>query len=235
MKTIGLIGGMSWESSAIYYRIVNEEVQKHLGGLHSAKCLLASVDFAEVEAYQMQGQWDLAGQLLGETAANLQEAGADFIVICTNTMHKVVPIIRQYIKIPVLHIATATAEEILTAGYHKIGLLGTKFTMEQDFYKDCLIAHGIEPIIPTQVEREEVHRIIYEELCLGSITEASRSYYVAVIENLKKQGAQGIILGCTEIGLLISAQHTDLPIFDTTLIHAQKAAYVAVNEAGEYR
>lgn len=228
MKTIGLIGGMSWESSAIYYRIVNEEVKKHLGGLHSAKCMLASVDFAEVEAYQMKGAWEMAGQLLGETAAKLQMAGADFVVICTNTMHKVVPIIEQYITIPILHIAAATAEEILKAGYSKIGLLGTRFTMEQDFYKDCLIEKGIEPIIPAESERDEVHRIIYEELCLGSVKEASRNYYISVIESLKQQGAQGIILGCTEIGLLISAQHLSLPIFDTTLIHAQKAAYISV-------
>lgn len=228
MKTIGLIGGMSWESSAIYYRIINEEVKEHLGGLHSSKCILASVDFAEVEGYQMQGNWDLAGQLLGDTAAKLQAAGADFIVICTNTMHKVVPIIEQYISIPILHIATATAKEILKEGSNKIGLLGTKFTMEQDFYKDCLIEKGILPIIPTEAERNEVHRIIYEELCLGMIKEESRNFYVSVIENLRKQGAEGIILGCTEIGLLISAQHTSLPIFDTTLIHAQKAAFLSV-------
>lgn len=228
MKTIGLIGGMSWESSAIYYRIANEEVKKHLGGLHSAKCLLASVDFAEVEAYQMQGDWTSAGQLLGETAAKLQTAGADFIVICTNTMHKVVPMIEKYITIPILHIAEATADEIIKAGYRKIGLLGTKFTMEQDFYKNCLIERGIEPIIPTEAERDEVHRIIYEELCLGSIQDESRKYYLAVIENLKQQGAEGIILGCTEIGLLISEQYLNFPIFDTTLIHAQKAALLSV-------
>lgn len=230
MKTIGLIGGMSWESSAIYYRIVNEEVKRHVGGLHSAKCMLASVDFAEVEAYQMQGDWEMAGQLLGETAAKLQTAGADFIVICTNTMHKVVPIIEKYITIPILHIATATAEEILKMGYQKIGLLGTKFTMEQDFYKDYLIEKGIEPVIPVEAERDEIHRIIYEELCLGIVKEESRNYYATVIESLQQQGAEGIILGCTEIGLLISAQHSSLPIFDTTLIHAQRAAYVAVEE-----
>lgn len=228
MKTIGLIGGMSWESSAVYYRIINEEVKKHLGGLHSAKCILASVDFAEVEAYQMQGDWDLAGKLLGETAAKLQIAGADFIVICTNTMHKVVPIVAQYIQIPILHIATATAEDILKKGINKIGLLGTKFTMEQDFYKDCLIEKGIQPLVPTEAERNEVHRIIYEELCLGIIKEQSKKNYISVIENLQKQGAQGIILGCTEIGLLIAEEDTDLPIFDTTIVHAQKAAFVAI-------
>lgn len=227
MKTIGLIGGMSWESSAIYYRIVNEEVKKHLGGLHSAKCLLASVDFAEIEAYQIQGDWASAGQLLGETASKLQTAGADFIVICTNTMHKVVPEIEKHITIPILHIAGATADVIIQAGYRKIGLLGTKFTMEQDFYKNCLIERGIETLIPAEAERDEVHRIIYEELCLGSIKEASRNYYLTVIENLKQQGAEGIILGCTEIGLLISEQHLNFPIFDTTLIHAQKAAVLS--------
>lgn len=228
MKTIGLIGGMSWESSAVYYRVINEEVKKYLGGLHSSKCLLASVDFAEIEAYQMKGNWNLAGQLLGQTAEKLQAAGADFIVICTNTMHKVVPMIEQYITIPILHIADATADTILQEGYEKIGLLGTKFTMEQDFYKDCLIGKGIQPIIPTETERNEVHRIIYEELCLGMIKDASRDFYLSVIENLQKQGAQGIILGCTEIGLLITTQHTNLPLFDTTLIHAQMAALESV-------
>ena len=228
MQTIGLIGGMSWESSVEYYRIINEEVKKQLGGLHSSKCILASVDFAEIEAYQMQGKWDLAGALLGETAAKLQNAGADFIVICTNTMHKVVPIIEKYIEIPILHIATATAAEILQQGFQKVGLLGTKFTMEQDFYKDCLIEKGIEPLIPNVEDRNEVHRIIYEELCLGKINETSRGFYLSVIQKLKEQGAQGIILGCTEIGLLITVEDTELPIFDTTIIHARKAAIQSV-------
>lgn len=228
MKTIGLIGGMSWESSAEYYRIINEEVKLRLGGLHSAKCLLYSVDFEEVERFQVKGEWDKAGELLGNVALALEKGGADFIVICTNTMHKVIAFIEEKINIPVLHIADATADQIKKSGIQKVGLLGTKYTMEQDFYKARIESSGINVIVPNEGEREMVNKVIYDELCLGDIRESSRAYYKKAIQNMVKEGAEGIILGCTEIGLLIKQEHSDVPLFDTTVIHAIEAVNKAL-------
>lgn len=223
MKTIGLIGGMSWESSAEYYRIINEEIKKKLGGLHSAKCLLYSVDFKEIEHYQSIGAWDKAGEALGQVARSLEKAGADFIVICTNTMHKVLGYIQEMITIPILHIADATAEQIIRQDIRSIGLLGTKYTMEQDFYKSRIASHDINVIVPNDEERELINNIIYQELCLGEIKQSSKNIYKKIINNLVDRGAEGIILGCTEIGLLVKAEDSKVPLFDTTLIHAQKA------------
>ncbi|UYP21677.1 MULTISPECIES: aspartate/glutamate racemase family protein [Bacillus amyloliquefaciens group] len=223
MKTIGLIGGMSWESSAEYYRIINEEIKKKLGGLHSAKCLLYSVDFKEIEHYQSVGAWDKAGEALGQVARSLEKAGADFIVICTNTMHKVLGYIQEMITIPILHIADATAEQIIRQDIRSIGLLGTKYTMEQDFYKSRVASHDINVIVPNDEERELINNIIYQELCLGEIKQSSKNIYKKIINNLVDRGAEGIILGCTEIGLLVKAEDSKVPLFDTTLIHAQKA------------
>lgn len=223
MKTIGLIGGMSWESSAMYYRLLNEKVQQQLGGLHSAKCILYSVDFQEIEHYQANGQWQNAGEILGEAARSLEKAGADFIVICTNTMHKVIDIIETNITIPILHIADATAVQIQQASIQTIALLGTKYTMEQEFYKTRIEQSGINVIVPNEEERTVINRIIYEELCLGKIEPTSKETYLQVIANLVKSGAQGIILGCTEIGLLIQQEDVLVPVFDTTIIHALAA------------
>lgn len=227
MKTIGLIGGMSWESSAEYYRMINEETKRRRGGLHSAQCILFSVDFAEIEILQAKGKWEEAGQRLGEAALALEKAGADFIVICTNTMHKVVSQIEAYIKIPVLHIADTTATQIKTRGVKKVGLLGTSYTMEQDFYKSRIIDFGIDIVIPNENEREMINRIIYEELCLGKITQESKEVFKQVIDTLRMNGAEGIILGCTEIELLIKEEDSSVPLFDTTSIHA----IAAVNKA----
>ncbi|AOU01737.1 aspartate/glutamate racemase family protein [Bacillus velezensis] len=223
MKTIGLIGGMSWESSAEYYRIINEEIKTKLGGLHSAKCLLYSVDFKEIEHYQSIGAWDKAGEALGGVARSLEKAGADFIVICTNTMHKVLEYIQDMITIPILHIADATAEQIIRQDIRSVGLLGTKYTMEQDFYKSRVASHDINVIVPNDEERELINNIIYQELCLGEIKQSSKNIYKKIINNLVDRGAEGIILGCTEIGLLVKADDSKVPLFDTTLIHAQKA------------
>ncbi|MDG0766730.1 aspartate/glutamate racemase family protein [Bacillus halotolerans] len=223
MKTIGLIGGMSWESSAEYYRIINEEIKKKLGGLHSAKCLLYSVDFKEIEHYQSVGAWEKAGEALGEVARSLEKAGADFIVICTNTMHKVLGYIQEMITIPILHIADATAEQIIRQDIRSVGLLGTKYTMEQDFYKSRIASHDINVIVPDDDERELINNIIYQELCLGEIKQSSKNVYKKIINNLVDRGAEGIILGCTEIGLLVKVEDSEVPLFDTTLIHAQKA------------
>lgn len=229
MKTIGLIGGMSWESSLEYYRIINEEVKNKLGGLHSAKCLLYSVDFNEIEQYQAEGDWEKAGQALGKVALSLEKAGADFIVICTNTMHKVIDSIEEKIEIPVLHIAVATATQILKANIKTIGLLGTKYTMEQDFYKSRLESQGIHVVVPNKEERLQVNSIIYEELCLGKINKSSKDYYKDVIHNLVENGAEGIILGCTEIGLLVKPEDSEVPLFDTTVIHAAEAVNIAID------
>ncbi|MGC8229345.1 aspartate/glutamate racemase family protein [Pseudobacillus badius] len=220
MKTIGLIGGMSWESSVEYYRIMNEEVKNRLGGLHSVKCLLYSVDFAEIERYQMEGDWDSAGKVLGEVALSLEKAGAEFIVICTNTMHKVIDFIEAKIKIPVLHIADATANQIKKSNLTTVGLLGTKYTMEQDFYKSRIELNGIRVLVPHAPEQEMINKVIYEELCLGKIKQSSRDCYKEVIKNLVVNGAEGIILGCTEIGLLVKQEDSEVPLFDTTEIHA---------------
>ena len=228
MKTIGLIGGMSWESTSEYYRILNEEIKSRLGGLHSAKCLINSVDFEEIERFQSNGDWDGAGEVLGNAAYSLQKGGADFIIICTNTMHKVVEKIKENINIPVLHIADTTAKEIKRKGIQTIGLLGTKYTMEQDFYKSRIEENNIKVIVPVEKNREKLNEIIYTELCLGKITSQSREYYKRVIEELVQKGAQGIILGCTEIGLLIKQEDVLVPIFDTTVIHAMEAVNVAL-------
>ncbi|HEM6341505.1 TPA: aspartate/glutamate racemase family protein [Streptococcus suis] len=230
MKTIGLIGGMSWESTTSYYQLINETIKNELGGLHSAKILLYSVDFAEIEHYQASGDWAKSAEVLSKIAQKLEQAGADFVVICTNTMHKVAPQIQEKITIPILHIAQATAESLLENGIQKVGLLGTKYTMTQDFYKDKLLEAGLEVLIPDQAGIAEVNRIIYDELCLGDIKDNSKQTYLAIIDDLKNAGAQSVILGCTEIGLLVKQADTDLPLYDTTAIHAEKAAQLAVNE-----
>ena len=224
MKTIGLIGGMSWESTVTYYQIINETIKNRLGGLHSAKCILYSVDFDEIEKYQTRGEWDKSADVLSEAAQVLERAGADYIVICTNTMHKVVPEIGRRIHIPILHIADMTAVQLKKQGIRKVGLLGTKYTMQQDFYKNILIRQGIEVIVPNDDDVDVVNRVIYDELCLGKIFEKSKAAYLDIIHKLARNGAQGIILGCTEIGLLIQQSDTDIPLFDTTLIHAEQAA-----------
>ena len=228
MKTIGLIGGMSWESTVTYYNIINRTVKEELGGLHSAKLLLYSVDFAEIEKCQSAGNWGESADILSEAARNLEKAGADFIVICTNTMHKVAPEIQKEINIPIVHIADVTAEELKKNHIKKVALLGTKYTMTQDFYKERIEDAGIEVIIPDEEDVELVNHIIYDELCLGEIKEASRKQYVRVIEALKERGAEGVILGCTEIGLLVKQKDSSLPVFDTTQIHANLAAIKAI-------
>lgn len=229
MKTIGLLGGMSWESTATYYRLINEGVKEHLGGLHSAKIVMVSVDFAEIEALQMAGNWDEAGRQLALAAKQIEAAGANFMMICTNTMHKVVPAITDAVDIPLLHIADATAAEIKTYGYGKVALLGTAFTMEQDFYKGRLTdMFGIEVITPDAADRRIIHDVIYHELCLGTIKDSSRTEYLRIVDNLHQQGAEAVILGCTEIGLLITPKHTDVPLLDTTVIHAEAAVRMAV-------
>ena len=224
MKTIGLIGGMSWESTVTYYQIINETIKNRLGGLHSAKCILYSVDFDGIEKYQTRGEWDKSADVLSEAAQALERAGADYIVICTNTMHKVVPEIGRRIHIPILHIADMTAVQLKKQGIRKVGLLGTKYTIQQDFYKNILIRQGIEVIVPNDDDVDVVNRVIYDELCLGKIFEKSKAAYLDIIHKLARNGAQGIILGCTEIGLLIQQSDTDIPLFDTTLIHAEQAA-----------
>lgn len=229
MKTIGLIGGMSWESTVTYYQLINEAVKQALGGLHSAKILLYSVDFAEIEEYQAKGLWAESAEVLAQAAENLEKAGADFLLICTNTMHKVAPQVQSRVSIPLIHIAEATAEALKAAGITTVGLLGTKYTMTQDFYKQKLIDAGISVVIPDEQGVELVNRVIYDELCLGIIKEDSRQQFVSVIEDLRSRGAQGVILGCTEIGLLISQADTALPVFDTTKIHAEAAAAYALS------
>ncbi len=230
LKTIGLLGGMSWESTVTYYQIVNETIKQELGGLHSANVLLYSVDFAEIEQCQAEGDWDKSAAILSEAAKNLEKAGADFIVICTNTMHKVAPDIQNKISIPIVHIAEATANELLHNNITKVALLGTKYTMTQDFYKEKLQRAGIAVLIPDEQGIETVNDIIYNELCLGIISETSKEKYCCIIEKLAKQGAQGVILGCTEIGLLINQKDTELLVFDTTRIHATKAAKLAIGK-----
>lgn len=230
MKTIGLIGGMSWESTIPYYRQINEVVKARLGGLHSAKLLLYSVDFYDIERLQHAGNWAAAGELLAQAARSLELGGADFLVLCTNTMHKVAADIEAAVRIPLFHIADPTAADIKAAGFSKVGLLGTRFTMEQAFYKDRLSErHGLEVITPEATDRDGVHRIIYEELCLGKIIDASRSAYRGVMADLIRRGAEAIILGCTEISLLVSQEDSAVPLFDTTSIHARKAAEWALD------
>lgn len=230
MKTIGLIGGMSWESTVTYYQIINRVIKEKLGGFHSAKCILNSVDFQEIEACQSKGDWDKSAEILTETALSLERAGADFIIICTNTMHKVADDIKKHIRIPLLHIAEVTAEELIQNSVKTVALLGTKYTMEQDFYKSKLVERDIQVIIPAQEDREFINHTIYQELCLGIISDTSRQRLLSICEELVKQGAQGIILGCTEIGLLINQEYTDIPLFDTALVHARKAAEYSIGE-----
>lgn len=225
MKTIGLIGGMSWESTVTYYQIINERIKERLGGLHSAKILLYSVDFAEIERCQAAGEWDKSAEILAGAAKSLEAGGADFIVICTNTMHKVLPQIEREVHVPFLHIADATADELIRNNIKKAALLGTKYTMTQDFYKSRLIERGIDVVVPNEREVEAVNRVIYEELCLGILSEKSRAEYSEIIARLKnEEGAEAVILGCTEIGLLVRSEDSILPVFDTTLIHASAAA-----------
>lgn len=231
MKTIGLLGGMSWESTIPYYRQINQHIKQQLGGLHSAKIILYSVDFADIEALQRSGDWDKAGELLAEAAVKLQAAGADCLVICTNTMHKVAAVIETAVTIPLLHIADATAEAIQLAGLNKVALLGTRFTMEQDFYKKRLTeSYGLEVLVPDEESRALVHQVIYQELCLGVVKPDSRLQYQQIMADLVVQGAEAIILGCTEIALLVSAEDCAVPLFDTTFLHAQKAADFALEQ-----
>jgi aspartate racemase len=230
MKTIGLIGGMSWESTIPYYRIINETIKERLGGLHSARIVLYSVDFHEIERLQHAGNWEAAGTMLADAARSLEVAGAAFLVLCTNTMHKVASSIEAAVTIPLYHIADPTATAIQRAGFSSVGLLGTRFTMEQSFYRDRLSErHGLRVIVPGAEDRAVVHRIIYEELCLGIVKSESRSAYRGVIERLASQGAQAIILGCTEIALLVDQQDSRVPLFDTAAIHARMAAEEALS------
>jgi aspartate racemase len=224
MKTLGLIGGMSWESTVPYYRLINETIKARLGGLHSAKLLLYSVDFDEIATLQHAGDWDAAGHVLADAAQRLERAGAEGLVICTNTMHKVAPAIEAVVRLPVLHVVDAVAGDIRAAGFHKVGLLGTRFTMEQPFYAELLARHGLQTLVPEQADRERVHRVVYEELCLGRIVDGSRDAYRRIMAALVARGAQAIILGCTEISMLVGAQDAQVPLFDTTAIHARKAA-----------
>ena len=224
MKTVGILGGMSWESTAEYYRIINEEVKNRLGGLHSAEMIIYSFDFNEIERLQHAGDWGGLTDKMIDGARRLEKAGADFLVIATNTMHKMASEVESAITIPLLHIADATAEEIINSGFSKVGLLGTRFTMEEKFYRHRLEEkHGLEVVIPPIDDREIVHRIIYDELCKGKIIDSSKHEYHRIVDELSEQGAQGIILGCTEIGLLIKREETEVPFFDTAEIHAKKA------------
>lgn len=229
MKTIGLIGGMSWESTVSYYKIVNTVVKERLGGFHSAKCALYSVDFQEIEECQSSGDWQKSAELLSQAAISLKQAGADFIVICTNTMHKVANEVEAATGLPLLHIAEATANKLLEEKINCVALLGTKYTMEEDFYKAKLLEKGLDVRIPNEEQRNRINDVIYHELCLGVLNEESRAYFLAVIEELAQQGAQGVILGCTEIGLLVSQADTAVPLFDTAQIHAQQAALYALD------
>ncbi len=228
MRVIGLLGGMSWESTAVYYRILNQEVRRRLGSQHSARILLYSLDFQEIERLQDAGEWNTAGQLLASDARRLERGGADLLLLCTNTMHKVAEAIEAAIDIPLIHIADATAERIKARGLSLVGLLGTRFTMEESFYRDRLTEQGLEVLIPNSADRARVDRIIYEELCQGSAREESRDIYRKIIRALADQGAQGVILGCTEIGLLIGPEDSPIPAFDTTRIHAERAVEQAL-------
>ncbi len=223
MKTVGLLGGMSWESSLFYYKAINEGVKAKLGGLHSAKIAMVSVDFEEIEVLQHRGEWEKLGEILAKEAQNIERAGADCLLICTNTMHKVAPQVQSAINIPLIHIADATAKVLIKDGIKKVGLLGTAFTMEQDFYKSRLQEHGLEVVVPKREDRELVHSVIYNELCLGKCKDASKEAYLEIINKLAKDGAEGVILGCTEIGMLVNSSDTEIKLYDTTYIHAQSA------------
>jgi aspartate racemase len=224
MKTVGLLGGMSWESTGLYYRLINEGVKARLGGLHSARIALVSVNFREIEDLREAGDWAGVGDALARAASRVEAAGGDFLLLCTNTMHKVAPQIQAAVGIPLLHIADATAERIKASGMRRIGLLGTQFTMEEDFYRGRLVSrHGLEVVVPPRPDGELVHRVIYEELCLGQVREASREAFLRIMGDLRSQGAEGIIEGCTEIVMLVQQAHTEIPLFDTTSIHAAAA------------
>jgi len=228
MKTLGLIGGMSWESTITYYQLLNEAAKNTLGGLHSAKILLYSVDFFEIEALMSRGDWDAAAVLLGDVAERLQRAGADYVLICTNTLHKVAPQVQARINVPLVHIAEAAADELLLQGISRVALLGTKYTMTQDFYREKLINRGIEVLIPEGDDIDLVNRVIFDELCLGVVKPESKAEYLRVIDELRLRGAEGVLLGCTELGLIVSQEDVSLPLFDTTVIHANKAAQLAL-------
>lgn len=228
MKTIGLIGGMSWESTIPYYTIINQSIHDTLGGLHSAKIILYSVEFDEIEKCQSCGDWQRSADILSDAAKKLELAGADFLLICTNTMHKVYPQIQAQVTIPILHIADATADALASDGVTKVALLGTRYTMQEDFYKSKLVARGFEVLVPEQADIDEVNRIIFEELCVGTLKETSRKKFSRIIDTLKARGAQAVILGCTEIGLLVKQEHASLPLYDTTVIHASRAAEKAM-------
>lgn len=229
MKTIGLIGGMSWESTVEYYRILNEEVKSRQGGLHSAKCLLYSVDFGEIELYMRTGEWDKIYEVLLHAAKTLEQGGADMILICTNTMHKLFDQIQKNIKVELIHIADATSEKAALLNITKVGLLGTKHTMEQEFYSSRLDAYGIQVLTPDQKDRDYINNVIFDELCLGEIKSKSKKEFIRIIDELVSSGAEGIVLGCTEIPLLIKQEDIEVPIFDTTYLHAIKAVEKAVN------
>lgn len=229
MKTIGLLGGMSWESTAEYYRLINQGVNHSLGRLHSAKIAMYSVDFDDIEKLQQHGEWQATAKILSQAAINVQNAGADFLLICTNTMHKVAPQIQDAIDIPVLHVADATAEVLLEKGIKTVGLLGTAYTMEQDFYKGRLNEHfGLNVLVPSETDRKIIHNVIYNELCLGNLLTSSKLEFLRIIESLAEQGAQAVILGCTEIGMLVEQQDTQTLLLDTTFIHANKAVEWAI-------
>lgn len=231
MQTIGLLGGMSWESTVTYYQIVNQVVKERLGGLHSAKCILYSVEFDEIERCQSSGDWDRSAEILAQAAQALERAGADFILICTNTMHKVYEPVQTAVSVPILHIADLTLSALQAQGIRRVALLGTRYTMEQDFYKQRLLDGGLEVLIPPAADRQEINRIIFQELCQGAISPASKATFLRVLEDLAAAGAEGAILGCTEIGLLISQGDSALPLFDTTLIHARAAAEIALGNS----
>jgi aspartate racemase len=232
VKTIGLLGGMSWESTAAYYRLANELVRARLGGLHSARCVVYSVDFADVERLQVEGRWDEAGTLLAGAARHLEAAGADLLLLCTNTMHKVAGAVEAAVAIPLLHLADVTAQAVRSAGLRHVGLLGTAFTMEEDFYRDRLARHGLEVLVPDAPDRGLVHRVIYEELCLGVVRPASQEAYGAVIDRLVARGAEGVILGCTEIELLVDGDSCPVPAFPTTRLHVEAAVEMALARDG---
>jgi aspartate racemase len=227
-RVIGMLGGMSWESSAEYYRLANELVRERLGGLHSARCVLASLDFAEVERLQVAGEWSRAGDLLAEAARGLEAAGADLLVLCTNTMHKVADQVQAAVGIPLLHLADAVGEAVTAAGLDTVGLLGTAFTMEQDFYRERLARHGLRVLVPPADDRALVHRVIYDELCLGVVREESREGYRGVIRRLAEAGARGVVLGCTEIELLVGQADSPVPVFPTTRLHVEAAVTAAL-------
>jgi amino-acid racemase len=228
MRTIGLLGGMSWESTAIYYRLANELVRDRLGGLHSARVLMLSVDFAPIEEMQVAGRWDEAGQLLAADARRLEAGGADLLVLCTNTMHKVADVIQDAVSIPLLHLGDATADAVREAGLTRVGLLATGFTMSQDFYRDRLESHGLTVLVPSTEDQALVHRVIYDELCLGVVRDESRAAYVEVVDRLVQRGAEGVILGCTEIEMLIGPDDLEVPSFPTTRIHVEAALDAAL-------